>query len=455
MQRLIKDAAALDSSIDANSMSFANIVKAINVVQTKMGITGTTALEAGRTISGSIGSMKAAWTNLVTGFADGNADIEGLIENLVTTIVGDGTENNLGVIGNLLPAIERALGGIGKLIEGAVSKLAQTLPGLIQSLLPSLISAATGLVNSIASVLPSLINTIVTALSKNAPALVKGAGALIKSLLKGIKDNAKTIVDALVEVVYVIVDFLKDKENLVLLVETAIEVVLALANGIIESLDVLIPAVVDAVIFLCNELTKPENIKRLLYAAFLIVGALSEGLIEATPELLRGVGQIASNILSPIAELGSKLWEIGTNLMSGLWEGMKSKWRDLKDWFTESIDNLIVWAKDILGIASPSKAFKKLGGFTAEGFGIGFEDEFAQVKDDMEDALNFDDANVGINASIRKVGAGAAGGAFGGTSIGNININIDGAKYSDEQSLASAIAIEIQNMTDRRAAVYA
>ena len=73
----------------------------------------------------------------------------------------------------------------------------------------------------------------------------------------------------------------------------------------------------------------------------------------------------------------------------------------------------------------------------------------------MEDALNFDDASVGINASIRKVGAGTAGGAFGGTSIGNINIKIDGAKYSDEQSLAEAIAYELQNMTERRSAVYA
>ena len=46
---------------------------------------------------------------------------------------------------------------------------------------------------------------------------------------------------------------------------------------------------------------------------------------------------------------------------------------------------------------------------------------------------------------------------FGGVggNVYNIEINIDGAKYSDEQSLASAIALEIQNMTDRRVAVYA
>ena len=91
----------------------------------------------------------------------------------------------------------------------------------------------------------------------------------------------------------------------------------------------------------------------------------------------------------------------------------------------------------------------------ALGVGEGWEDEFGDIQGDIDKSLLFDDATVGITSSIRKVGAGAAGGAFGGTSIGNININIDGAKYSDEQSLASAIALEIQNMTDRRVAVYA
>ena len=63
-----------------------------------------------------------------------------------------------------------------------------------------------------------------------------------------------------------------------------------------------------------------------------------------------------------------------------------------------------------------------------------------------------------INASVRKFGAESAGidgTAYGGTSIGNVTINIDGAKYSNENSLAEAIAEALQNMTDRRAAVYA
>jgi hypothetical protein len=91
----------------------------------------------------------------------------------------------------------------------------------------------------------------------------------------------------------------------------------------------------------------------------------------------------------------------------------------------------------------------------ALGVGEGWEDEFGDIQNDIDKSLAFDDPSMSINASIRRVGAGAAGGAFGSTSIGNININIDGAKYSDEQSLAQAVAEAIQSMTDRRAAVYA
>ena len=376
MQRLIAKAAELSDTVDAQSMSFANIVEAIHVVQKDMGITGTTALEAGRTISGSVGAMKSAWTNLVTGLADGNADIGQLVDNLVTTIVGDGTENNLGVLGNVLPAVEKALLGAGKLIKSAVPILVEMLPGLLEQILPVLISAATDLVRSVVAVLPQIV---------------------------------QLVIDILPELLDFVVDALID--NAPMLIVAAVELVLALAAGLIDAIPRLIQAIPTIIKETVDGFKKSENIK--------------------------------------------KFMDVGKNIIDGIKDGIKNAWNNLVSWFKGLFGDLIGVAKKILGIASPSKVFKKIGGFTAKGFGAGFEDEFAHVKDDMEDALNFDDASVGINASIRKVGAGAAGGAFGGTSIGNININIDGAKYSDEQSLASAIALEIQNMTDRRAAVYA
>ena len=93
MQRLIKDAAKLTDvqkelgiTVDANSMSFGNIVNAISVVQSSMGLMGTTAAEASSTIQGSICMMKAAWENFLTGMADLSSNFDALINNLVDSV---------------------------------------------------------------------------------------------------------------------------------------------------------------------------------------------------------------------------------------------------------------------------------------------------------------------------------------------------------------------------------
>ena len=130
MARLIKDASKLDKSINANDMSFGNIVKAINAVQTEMGITGTTAKEAGSTIQGSVGMMKSAWQNLVTGIADENANLDVLLTNLVDSV---GT-----VAENIIPKIEVALGSIASLIEKLAPVIVEALPSLVSSVVPSL-----------------------------------------------------------------------------------------------------------------------------------------------------------------------------------------------------------------------------------------------------------------------------------------------------------------------------
>jgi hypothetical protein len=129
MERLLVDADKLSDSfnlqVDASGAlvySYADVVDAIHIVQTEMGITGTTAKEAGTTIQGSVDSMKAAWTNLVTGLGDENADIGQLFDDLVVTITGDGTETNLGVMGTVIPRIKVIF---GKLTEAIKDKLAE------------------------------------------------------------------------------------------------------------------------------------------------------------------------------------------------------------------------------------------------------------------------------------------------------------------------------------------
>lgn len=83
MQRLVKDAAKLDKSVKANSLSYGNIVKAIHAVQKETGIYGTTQKEAEHTISGSLNSLKAAWGNLMPALIQGGDSFNQCVDNLV------------------------------------------------------------------------------------------------------------------------------------------------------------------------------------------------------------------------------------------------------------------------------------------------------------------------------------------------------------------------------------
>ena len=108
MERLLADAEKL-SGQKFDISSYSDIVDAIHVVQTEMGITGTTAAEAASTIEGSGGSAKAAWANLITGIADDNADLDTLIGNFVSSVET--------AAGNIIPRVSAILGGISQLVN--------------------------------------------------------------------------------------------------------------------------------------------------------------------------------------------------------------------------------------------------------------------------------------------------------------------------------------------------
>ena len=376
MQRLIADAAELSDTVDAQSMSFDNIVEAIHVVQTEMGITGTTAKEAGTTIQGSVASMKSAWTNLLTGLANGNADIEQLVDNLVTTVVGDGTESNLGVLGNILPAVETALKGASALVGSALPQIMEIIPTIINDNLPILAEAAVG---------------------------------IIQSLMDGISENQANLFTTVLGVItYLAKTFIT---MLPQIVKLGLDLIVSLANGIAESLPELIPTIVDVVMQIVETLI--ANVDKLIIAALEIMLALNKGLIMSIPQLIKAIPQIIMALVNGFGSSMSQIINVGKDIVNGLKKGIQSAWNNLVSWFTGLFGDLIGIAKKILGIASPSKVFKKIGGFTAEGFGVGFEDEFARVKGDIENAMNVGDVSVGINASVRKVGEGTDGTDYG------------------------------------------
>lgn len=212
MQRLIDDANALNAAqgkyTNYSIESYADIVSAIHDVQVEMGIYGTTADEASTTIQGSVSSMKAAWSNLLTGIADDNADFKTLIEQFVDSLVTVGE--------NIIPRINIIIQGLTQLITEASQTI---IPLAVQILL------------------------------ENLPSIVAAGMNLIIALVSGILDNIDMLIDCVLEMVDVIVDKLID--NLPKLIDGGIRLIAALANGLIRAIPNLvskIPQIISSIV---------------------------------------------------------------------------------------------------------------------------------------------------------------------------------------------------------------
>ena len=196
MQRLINDAAKLDKTVKANDLSFGNIVKAIHAVQTEMGIAGTTAKEAEETISGSMASMKAAWSDLMTELAKDDGDVESAAERLVDAL---GT-----VSGNLEPRIKKTIGGIAKLVEKQAPQLGNALGKGIETgieMLPQFENIAIGLMDGvmngieqnsegISSAAVQFVDLFVGYMTNLATRATKVGGKILTMTLKGFADKS-------------------------------------------------------------------------------------------------------------------------------------------------------------------------------------------------------------------------------------------------------------------------
>ena len=206
MERLIADAneyaAANGMAADLSIDSFSDIVTAIDLIQQKQGIAGTTAKEAASTIEGALNMTKSAWQNLVAGLANPDADLGALMDNLVIALVGE--NEGEGLLNQLTPAIERAMEGLGTVIEEAAPILAEELPKIIETVLPSLLSAATTLIAGLVQALPSLISvlvqqvpmiveTLVSAFLTLGGELISTGAELLNNLASGIRSGFEAL----------------------------------------------------------------------------------------------------------------------------------------------------------------------------------------------------------------------------------------------------------------------
>ena len=392
MERLIADANEYAKSIgmagDLSIDSFSDIVTAIDLVQQKQGIAGTTAKEAATTIEGALNMTRAAWDNLVAGFANPDADMGQLMDDLIVAIVGD--KEGEGLLNQLIPAVQRAIEGIGKFIEAAVPALAEKLPTLIESFLPVIIQSIVTLVTSLIQALPSIIVTLVDMMPQIIDMVVNG------------------LIDAIIAAVPI-------------LIQEAPHLVNALATGLLNAVGTLINAAI-----------------RLIDSLW---GELKSRLGSAASNALNSAKEIPKKI---IQGLGS-LKRAGSDLIQGLWSGIKAKFDSVVSKVKAMAARLPKAVKKVLGIASPSKVFMELGKWIPEGLALGVEDNMGVVQDAsdaMADAIAFTPEGQEISVS------GASGGGYG------VEINVYATPHQNERQIAEMVQRQFVMWEKQRRAAF-
>ena len=431
MERLLADAEKL-SGVKYDLSSYADVVEAIHVIQTEMGITGTTAKEASTTIQGSVASMKAAWANLMVGMADDTQNFDMLLSNFIESI---GT-----VADNLLPRIGVVIEGMGKLVAGLAPEIASALPTLTNELLPNLVELGVQSISalvqgiqengdSLAAGALSIVGTLAEGIAELLPMVADTAASLAVSLADGLTESLPNIIPIAIETISTLVENLTENANTV--IDAGIQIILALGEGLIAALPQLIETVPQIVINIANVIN--DNAPKLVDTALYLITRLAVGLVQAIPTLVVNIPKIIEAIVAAFmafqwlnlgkqlidgvangvkkagesmataakdafskfkskitgSEVATGLKNIGKYIIDGIVGGIKNSLSNIANVAGKIKDTLLSKLKGLFKIASPSKLMKEeVGAYIGEGIAVGIEESGQMAVDAAETVAN-------------------------------------------------------------------
>lgn len=277
MARLLEDAGRLANK-KFNMSSYSDIVEAIHVMQTEMGIANATMDEAGNTVTGSIGSMSAAWQNFIAGLGNPDADMKVLVDNLASTFGG--------MVNNIIPVIEN--------IASVLPVVLESIFNAVGTMLPSLIDTFT-----------NLVLTVISALVKNLPTFLNGIAQLLMGLATGIGAMLPTIFSELGG-----------------LLEVGYQLLETIINGFVEGVPVALPMMLEFIQQFAD--TCSEKAPEFITKGFELLSKLIEGIMSALPILIENVPRIISTFADIINNNAPRVVLLGAGLVLDLITGLIS-----------------------------------------------------------------------------------------------------------------------------------
>lgn len=365
MERLISDAAAMTDvqrelgiTVDESSMSFANIVNAIEVMQSSLGIAGATAAEASSTIEGSLSAAKSAWANLVVGIADENAKLGDLVTKFFDS-VGVAADN-------ILPRIGIIVKRVGELVI-------ESAPEVLKSGAELLGNIATGFVEGIPVFLekiPEFIESFLNFMTEQGPVILQKGSDLLEQLAFGLIEGIPKLLEKLPDIIRGIAEFFA---------ETAPKIVRIGAE---------------------------------------LIGNLIVGIFGMIPELILQLPEVLKAIIDAFEAGKESMKEAGKNLLMGLWNGIADKISWLKGKVTGVVDTIKGWFTGPSGFDehSPSKWSNGVFRYVMEGGAQGLEAGLPSLMSDVKSVTDTVKSGMEMEPTSVEFPASSSGGSGGRSS---------------------------------------
>lgn len=414
LERLVADAEKLTGQA-LDPSKFSDVITAIHAVQENLGITGTTAKEASTTIQGSLNMMQSAWSNLVAGIGNENANMTSLIDNFVESAATVGE--------NILPRIQQIFTGIGTLVQQLAPIIAEAIPGILSGVLPGLMNAASTLFMTLAASLPSLLQTLIpavtsfittnlpqlvtvafqimttlvngliqalpqlaaaipqiitaitTSLATAGPQLLQSGVQLLQQLATGIQNGLPQLAAVLPQIISNFINFIT--ANLPQILQQGVQIINSLVNGILNAIPELVANLPQVITAIVNFIV--SSLPQILEAGVQILQNLITGIINTIPELVSNLPQIINAIVNGIGSLMGSIINIGGDIVRGIWDGISGAagwlWSQITGWMSGIVNGI----KGFFGIHSPSKLFRDEIG---KNIGLGVAEGIEDSKDD-------------------------------------------------------------------------
>jgi len=371
------------------------------------------------TLSGSLNTTKKAFDNLLSG----SGDVNDFIDSLLNTI-----DIAIPQIVAMLPKI---VTGIGAVLKALVPALAKALPQLV----PALITAVQDLLNALITALPTVFQTLVAAL----PMLIKAFVQLFLALLQALPQIIAIVAAAIPQIVDAIVTSLTDPASLQAIIMGMVQLMMALITAIPIIVNALVAALPVIIKNILAVLTNPTFIAQMINAGVQLLKAVISGMVSMVGSVISAAWNIIKaigNVLSP-----SSLFNIGKNVVEGLWNGIK----DMGGWLKDKIVNFVKDKipgpiKSALGIHSPSKVAAALGMQVPAGLAKGIDANSSMVAKAADDMAN--KAIVGMTSPLYSPSVafgGVNGVGAGGAGVNNNNqtqnVNIQKIVLADESAV--------------------